>query len=292
MKSKYAGLITGILFVLVSCEEQIIPDPEPFQINFIQCLEETGESSFDILTWNMEEFPKRGINTIENTAAIISALDADLIAIQEITGINDFNNLVANLEGWSGFVHQSNGLNLAYIYKEDEVNLTGDPQPLFQDESYPFPRPPLFASATHNSGLSLFLINIHLKCCDGKENENRRRLAAMLLKEYIDDKLPHEKVIVLGDFNDEISISATPGDVFYAFIADSLNYRFADLEIASGTQVNWSYPGWPSHIDHILITDELFALGMTTTTLAFDICDEDYFSYISDHRPLMIRLGP
>ena len=42
------------------------------------------------------------------------------------------------------------------------------------------------------------------------------------------------------------------------FINDSSAYYFADSDIASGPSSNWSFPNWPSHLDHILITNELF----------------------------------
>ena len=42
------------------------------------------------------------------------------------------------------------------------------------------------------------------------------------------------------------------------FLNDSQNYFFTDLEIAQGSSTGWSFPNWPSHLDHILITDELF----------------------------------
>ena len=39
---------------------------------------------------------------------------------------------------------------------------------------------------------------------------------------------------------------------------DSTNYYFADLYISNSSSANWSYPNWPSDIDHILVTNELF----------------------------------
>jgi exonuclease III len=61
--------------------------------------------------------------------------------------------------------------------------------------------------------------------------------------------------------------------------------------LAESDRDSWSYPGWPSHIDHILVTNELFDLVDITLTIAFDGCFEDYFEIISDHRPVMIKLS-
>ena len=54
----------------------------------------------------------------------------------------------------------------------------------------------------HINGLTVNIINVHMKCCNG--SEDRRRSGAVLLKDYIDTNLPNENVILLGDFNDEI----------------------------------------------------------------------------------------
>ena len=40
---------------------------------------------------------------------------------------------------------------------------------------------------------------------------------------------------------------------------ESDDYLFTDMEIASGSPLYWSFPGWPSHLDHILITNELLS---------------------------------
>ena len=62
---------------------------------------------------------------------------------------------------------------------------------------------------------------------------------------------------VLGDFNDDISESNS-NNVFLDFINDSNSYYFADMLIANGPSADWSFPTWPSHLDHILISNEFF----------------------------------
>ena len=57
------------------------------------------DSTFDILTWNIEWFAKNGQSTIDEVEQIISDLQGDLIAVQEISSIADFNQLVSQLSG-------------------------------------------------------------------------------------------------------------------------------------------------------------------------------------------------
>ncbi len=289
IRIRLTGIILLFLFFL-SCEKKDPVDFPDIELMIDACFAETSDKTFDIITWNLREFPIRGVHTIRNVANIILSQNADLVALQEITGGSVFSQLLALLPGWEGYIDVSSDLNLAFLYKKTEVDAIGKPEALFKNEAYIFPRPPLLLSVRHIGGMEIFLINIHLKCCDGEENIYRRAVASRQIKAYIDDKLKNEAVIVIGDFNDEISLTDPLEKTFDNFLQDSLSYAFADLPVAEGSEKHWSYPSWPSHLDHILITDELFERKDTVLTLTYDQCDEGYFSYISDHRPLMIRL--
>lgn len=281
------------LFILFhSCsQDQTNPYPDPDLFSVEACLSQTQAATFDIMTWNTREFPLQGEITIRFMADIISGENPDLIALQEITSEEDLRDLTENLPGWEAVMTAVTDLNPAILYKSSEVKLIGSATYLFPENQEAFPRSPLLISVEHVSGLRVFIINIHLKCCSGEVNELRRLRAGEILKEYMDDKLSMEKVIVLGDFNDEIiPLDGTP-PVFSNFISDSLNYAFTDMEIATGDPFYWSFPGWPSHIDHILITNELFDAHLSTQTLTYDLCDPSYLIKISDHRPLMIRFN-
>ena len=71
------------------------------------------------------------------------------------------------------------------------------------------------------------------------------------------------------------------------------------MDIANGNSSNWSYPSWPSHLDHILITNELFDELQHNSTVIETIKVDDYVggwsSYdtnISDHRPVAMKFTP
>lgn len=65
---------------------------------------------------------------------------------------------------------------------------------------------------------------------------------------------------------------------------------FTTMEIAQGSSSNWSYPSWPSQIDQILISDELFDNEIETKVLKLEVCNDDFPDDISDHRPVLIRI--
>ena len=138
--------------------------------------------------------------------------------------------------------------------------------------------------------------SINIVYDDYWDEEYRRQQASIYLKNYIDTYLSDENVIVLGDFNDDIAESPQ-NNVFQMILDDSENYLFVDLEIANGKISGWSYPSWPSHLDHIIITNELFdafnnANYVQTLQLEESLNGEwnEYDQYISDHRPVGFNL--
>ncbi len=261
--------------------------------DFMACVLEGTSETLEIVTWNIENFPQ-STSTAATVLKIIEDTDPDVIALQEITSQAAFADLLGELNGWSGTLERFNGSNLmlGYLFKNSEVTVTQAASNLYADQTdendFAFTafRRPLFTTITHTNGLELSLINIHLKCCDG--SEDRRRKASELIKDYIDTNLPDDRVVVLGDYNDEI-IDADD-NVFQNFIDDAANYRFATIDIAGGSNTNWSFPSWPSHIDNILITNELFEDVIETRTLKLDECSNTYLNNVSDHRPVIMSL--
>jgi len=288
----YILLVPAIL--AGGCREATGPplpgDPE----TFVPCIPFPGsDQSLDIVTFNVETFPALGYSSVIAVASLLKTINADVYALQEVASEAGFNQLADLMPGYRGLFYLINNSdwNLAFIYKTSEISFSqGSARLLFTESEY-FPRPPFEIRIEHiPTGIGLYLINNHLKCCGGYENERSRRMASGMLKDYIDNDRPDDAVIVLGDLNDEITGTTADENPFLNFINDPANYLFADMDIANGSPLWWSYPSWPSHIDHILITDELFSRQDTTIVYKAAPCYSDYPDYISDHRPVGIRL--
>jgi len=278
-------LIMSLLFLFYGCAKNALTEAPPSTLQF------GTDETLDIITWNIENFPQSNL-TVEYLSQLIIELDADIVALQEIESKSEFDILVNSLDGWMGFKSNSASynLNLAFIYNSTIINFINEYE-IFQDDWYAFPRPPLILEVEWDDK-QVYIINNHFKAMSGSENEDRRRDACTKLENYIATYLANDKVIVLGDLNDEIQ-EPQNSNVFWTFINDDENYKFADTNIANGSSTSWSYPTWPSHLDHILITNELYNNHDTTCT----ILAENYFSgwaeyesIISDHRPVGIRL--
>jgi endonuclease/exonuclease/phosphatase family metal-dependent hydrolase len=253
----------------------------------VDCYPAFEDMELNVATWNIENFPLSSSTTPGKVREILESLDADIVAVQEIGSISQFNSLVSTIQGWETDIAVTGGSdqNIGYVYKSDVfTSIQSNVTKLFDDDFFAFPREAVLTSATHVSGLEVTFINIHLKCCGNNNSEefDRRESASEALEDYIEENLDDEAVIVLGDFNDDIT-GITP---FQNFI-DNPDFRFADQGIAEGSQSNWSYPSFPSHIDHILISDELFDELGVVLTLRPESCVSSYASTVSDHRPVV-----
>ncbi|MBK6964088.1 MAG: endonuclease/exonuclease/phosphatase family protein [Bacteroidales bacterium] len=264
------------------------------------------DSTLEVITWNLENFPKEDQTTMDYVSQIVTALDADIIALQEIYDLYLFNQMLEDLDGYSGFIVPGNYTDLAYIYKSSSVEIN-DIYEIYTSSAYwtPFPRPPLVIDFNFK-GYNFFVINNHLKCCgdgvmdpgDPDDEETRRFRANNLIKQYIDEYFPDKMVFIVGDMNDELTDEASD-NVFRIMLEDPDNYLYADYEIATGNSNNWSYPTWPSHLDHIAITNDLFPAfenegsGIQVLKIEESIPGGwwEYDDNISDHRPVAIKLS-
>ena len=263
------------------------------------------EQTLEIMTWNIEHFPKNGQTTVEYVIDIIEALDVDILAIQEIDDISSFEQMVDALSDYNGYLESVWFAGLAYIYKPDVIQINSFYEIYTSSEYWNyFPRSPMVMDLNYMDE-RFVIINNHFKCCgDGvldinndNDEETRRYYASYLLKEYVDSNFFDDNVFILGDLNDDL-VDVAGNNVFQMFLDDDDNYLFVDFEIASGNSSDWSYPTWPSHLDHILITNELFDefenIDSDIKTIKVDEYLaggwSEYDENVSDHRPVALKL--
>ena len=283
-------------------------------------------STLNLLTWNVENFPKNNL-TVEYLNSAIDSLVVDIIALQEIKSQTKLNQLTNQLgEEWINFraPGSSSYGELAYLINTNEItdytspfsipnefvqcetymqNIDSHPcqNSTEYDIEYNFAwRMPYVLEFTYEN-TTFYIINVHFKCCNSYGNEKFRRYeASSYLDAYINNNHPNDNVIIMGDFNgnidETVNIQQVQHDVFESFLNSS--YLFADENIHLGDSELWSYPTYPSHIDHVVITNEIFNSLLveynTNTVLVEDLYDGgflEYNEYISDHRPVLINLN-
>ncbi len=306
-------IFLALLVICCKAENTTTPninDPVMPNVNSI------GESNkIEIVTWNIEHFPKSSYTT-EYVKAIIEGLEADVFIMQEIQSKNEFASMLGEMDEYN-YLLQSTGsaLNFALVYRNDVVSILSSTELVeLDDERFFAGRPPLLIKLEwQKDGVTkeLTIINVHYKCCgdnsieigNNSDEEYRRLKASELLEQYISTNLTDENVIVGGDFNDAIDeIDST--NVFLAFLNKSTNYKFADMNIAIGDEANWSWQGWSSsypaiHFDHILINNNLFdefensgVVDVIKLEEYFENGITEYDDNVSDHRPVYLKFSP
>jgi endonuclease/exonuclease/phosphatase family metal-dependent hydrolase len=266
-----------------------------------------GDSTFEVMTWNLQQFPKNGTVTVDIVIQIIESLEIDIIALQEIQDSYYFNQLRESLAGWDGIRATSAPYdwNLAFLYRIDSDLQVDSAYEILVDNAREFPRRPFVLEGSYK-GNPFEVINNHYKCCgDGIidedeywDEETRRRDASLLLDDYIQTHFTNKAVIVVGDFND--ILTDIPADnVFQNFIDAPGTYSFVDFPIAQDPEELWSFPSWPIHIDHILITHQLFDAIQGDEALVevsplhtyFEQGLNGYIQILSDHLPVLMKIS-
>ena len=260
-----------------------------------------SDVSFEAISWNIQNFPRLGDQTIQDVAEIIQDLDADLFGVQEIEDTSSFRSLLSKLPEYDGIYSDdiySGGeyQKTAIIYKKELITISNKKM-LFSDDSYSFPRPPLqvYVQAFHNQKYFDFtLIVLHLKASGGGENEARRRSACGKLKNYLDLEIANsldQDYLVMGDWNDELSDQAAD-NVFLVFLNDPLNYLFLTQSLLNDPVSNATYIGsFNSIIDQILISEDLqteYSNGYLQV-IKVDQVFSAYTYEVSDHRPVAVK---
>jgi len=294
--------ITIILILLFCC----------YNLNSLSAQDFEGlkygtDSTFDIGSWNLKEFPTNKDNTLIHLTKILKKIDLDVIAIQKIKDSLKFIELAELNPEYKAYWKINYILGLGFLVKKNIEVI--EIKEIFNFPKYwsIFPRAPLILEIIEN-GNKIIIINNHLKCCgdgildtnDSKDEETTRINAIKLLKKYVDENYQNEKVILLGDFND--NLADDPQNNIFGEILNDNNYTILDYNIAFKDSTYWSYPSWPSHIDHIIINNNLESefnllnknsINEAVKVLKIDDYYQnglfDYFKNISDHRPIVAK---
>jgi len=247
---------------------------------------ENNWDEIEVMTWNIKDFPLSN-NTIDYINEIITDILPDIIAFQEINNSSAFNTLANSLPAYE-FISSGSGLALAA--RLDVVEITNW-STLFPNNGYEFIwRYPLLVELNWLCGAnatSLQVINVHLKAYNDSESFNRRYVSCELLSDYINEN-PNVNIIILGDYNDEITDSAINNSLWPLVSDDAVAFAtepIADIEYYA------SYPSYTSFLDHIALSTPLYdelSGGNITTIRVDDYTGYSFYqNYISDHRPVL-----
>lgn len=256
--------------------------------------------TLDVVTWNVEWFgepnngPENDTQQFENVKTLITTLDADVYALQEISNESLFNQLDTDLTGYSGLIATFDQTQkTAFLYKNETVQLRGSGLITngMNSSDWANGRFPFFlhVNATINNEVrEIYFFNIHAKAFAEQTDYSQRVDASNQLKSYLDNTRSTENVIFLGDYNDEILASTYQGEPSpYKNFDDDPEYTIVTRSLEERGFTSFSSS---SMIDHITFSSELsdeYFVGTERVENPFYI--GSFLSETSDHFPVWVR---
>jgi len=272
---------------------------------------------FKIATLNCEWLscltngPSNRALQMNNIAQVITNVDADIIALQEVgtsTSFATIDELVTILNtlgsGWAGNIvpwasNPSNcGQYQAVVYKTSKIQrvsssliTNGGSSQNWASGRYPVRYDVNFF--TNEGIVPVTLINIHAKAYSDYGSYARRAAASQSLKQLLDGSAYRtRRIILIGDYNDYLigticrdcppNVTDSP---YKNFMDDTPNYRGLTQYVYNGRL-----------IDNIIISNELFANYVANSAVRDVDSTSDIYNYLyttSDHYPItaLLRFG-
>lgn len=305
--------------LLVSCAEVgrlVAPDAAivPSAPRFATVPAKGTSTTLDFGTWNIEWFgdpangPTDDALQAANVRDAIAGADLDIWGLQEVVNATRFNDMEAQLTGYTGFLANEtivvdgpafySGFNnteqkVGILYKSALATLLGA-KIILTANDYDFAgRPPMEVKlrvTLNGTTEDVVVIVLHMKCCTDDESYTRRQNASNALKTYLDATYPTQKVFVIGDWNDDVDVSINAGrpSPYKNFVDAASSYRFPTKALSDAGISSTSYPDL---IDHHLVTNEGNATYVSGSAEVYrlDTYIANYSTTTSDHHPVLTR---
>lgn len=269
----------------------------------------TRGETFDVATWNIEWFgdASRGPDDLDlqlnNVIEVIKTVDADIFTFQEIASREQFANLANRLDEYRGFTSSYlQSQQTAFLFKKSVIDSldSGEFVPDGVDEDYWnynwAGRPPLFFRFNATVGgkrVEIHSYGIHAKAFGDEPSYQRRLNAALQLKDYFDENLSSDNVLLFGDFNDQLRLS-TFDEVespYNSFVTDE-NYLPITITLEDRGQVSYVVGRFRSMIDHVIVTNDLMESHISGAERVENVSYiNNYTSTTSDHVPVWTRFN-
>jgi hypothetical protein len=218
-------------------------------------------------------------------------MDLDVYALQEIANPTLFRTLVESLENYNGFIaNYSQSQKVAWIYKTSTIDSISTAY-VATSGRWANGRDPFqfeFDATINGETRRIKAVNFHAKAFASQEDYNQRRSDAIALKQYADTRKTSDRMILIGDYNDDVIESTWAGLVTpYEMFNTDPDYTIVTRALSE--QGFTSFRSL-SMIDHITINSNLFdehlfgAEQIENTSYI-----GSYLSTTSDHYPVFTR---
>ena len=121
------------------------------------------------------------------------------------------------------------------------------------------------------------------------DSYNRRVAASAALKSYLDTTRVNDRVMVVGDWNDDLDVSTymSSASPYAAFVTDTAHYKFPTKELTDAHKRTTSSSS--QAIDHQMVNTPLISGYILNSTTATVPSIPNYTNSTSDHFPVITR---
>jgi endonuclease/exonuclease/phosphatase family metal-dependent hydrolase len=271
----------------------------------------TSADQLKVGTWNLEFFGRVGLGPedeglqVANAATVIGREAPDVLGLQEISEPARFDELRQKLPAYDGFTvvdpRVAGGaavygpdafIRPAILFRRDRVTFVS--AKVVRDIDWGRPPLEVALSVTTNPAtgehMDLVVLVVHFVPFAEHYAWTRRKATGDRLKAYLDASHPGDKVVVVGDFNDDVDTSILEGypSPYEQLRDDPARYTFTTKALSFFGQGTTT--GWPSTIDHHLATNELAARFVRASAWVERAAYiHDYRRTTSDHYPVFTR---
>ena len=311
------GAVLALLAALLGCGGgyKVTPGVQVDAGPSVSVPAQGGPATLDLANWNLDWFGDAGNGPVDDTLqvkqvqAVIQGMDCDLWGLEEVVDPAAFHALLSGLPGYAGVLasdpqvtqgaayYGATEQKVAFVYKTSLATVESA-QVILTDHDYDFAgRPPLEVKlqvGLNGASGTLYAIVLHAKAGSDAASYQRRANAAAALKAYLDATRAQDRVVVLGDFNDDLDTSITAGQPspYQAFVADTAHYFTPTKALSDAGQGTYlsSYNS-PDPIDHQVVSAAWAAQYLAGSAEAFhaDQYLPNYTSTTTDHRPVVTR---
>ncbi len=277
-----------------------------------------NDTLYDVACWNVEWFgdvnegPTNEVTQYNNVRTIITNIEVDVWGLCEVSDPTTFYNLLNELPSYQGVLSTYNQTQkTALIYNRDlfelmSSNLITDPgnpdyYNAFASGRYPFEV--VLRTKTYPFD-SVYFYVVHLKANSGSADQssyNRRANASLYLQQFLNIQRANKKIVVLGDFNDDVDQSVVRingsylASPFQNFNNDSARYYIPSKQLSLAGET--TYPNFKpiNMIDHILtsraLSDSFYVKQSAVVLKQLSAQISGYLSNTSDHYPVLTRFN-
>lgn len=275
-----------------------------------------NDTLIDVANWNVEWFgdtqngPSNESLQYTNVKEVLAKTDMDVWGLAEVSNSTTFYNLLVDLPVYDGTESSySQTQKTALVWKKAKfdlisyTNINDASQPDFYNAfAGRYPLEVILKTKGGNAVDTIYFYVVHLKANSGsgdQDSYNRRKNASIYLKKFLDTQRRNKKVIVMGDWNDDVDRSVVMINSSYLespflnFVNDSSKYLFTSLSLSLAGET--SYPNFnpKNMIDHQLngraLSDSFYVKRSAAVMKQLSSQISGYTNNTSDHYPVYAR---